>query len=70
MHPWHAMVFDVSSNLMTANLQESIVLTLNADYEMHGHGGMLKYTLMIDKVINLSEKAIKNMTHSIKAYDI
>eukprot|EP00957_Ditylum_brightwellii_P181182 13801073-Ditylum_brightwellii.AAC.1 len=55
---------------MTANLQENIVLTLNADYEIHENGGMLKYALMIDKVINLSEKAIKNMTYSIKAYDV
>eukprot|EP00957_Ditylum_brightwellii_P158842 12090230-Ditylum_brightwellii.AAC.1 len=57
-------------NLMTTDLQESIVLTLNADYEMQEHGGMLTYTLMIDKVINLSKTIIENMTCSIKEYNI
>eukprot|EP00957_Ditylum_brightwellii_P066016 5006776-Ditylum_brightwellii.AAC.1 len=37
---------------------------------MHEHGGMLTYALMIDKVINLFEKFIENMTCSIKDYNI
>eukprot|EP00957_Ditylum_brightwellii_P131321 10016072-Ditylum_brightwellii.AAC.1 len=56
-------------NSMTTDLQESIVSTLNADYEMHEHRGRLTYALMIDKVTNLSEKAIENMICSIKEYN-
>eukprot|EP00957_Ditylum_brightwellii_P169995 12938909-Ditylum_brightwellii.AAC.1 len=57
-------------NSMTTNLQEIIISTLNADYEMHEHGGMLTYALMIDKAINLSEKVIESMTCSIKEHNI
>eukprot|EP00957_Ditylum_brightwellii_P038331 2897755-Ditylum_brightwellii.AAC.1 len=57
-------------NSMMTDLQESIISILNADYEMHEHGDMLTYALMIDKVINLSEKVIENMTCSIKEYNI
>eukprot|EP00957_Ditylum_brightwellii_P025869 1957045-Ditylum_brightwellii.AAC.1 len=55
---------------MTTDLQGSIVSTLNTDYEMHEHRSMLTYALMIDKLINPSEKAIETMTHSIKEYNI
>eukprot|EP00957_Ditylum_brightwellii_P032249 2443633-Ditylum_brightwellii.AAC.1 len=52
------------------DLQENIISALNANYEIHEHGGMLTYALMTDKVINLYEKAIENMTCSIKEYNI
>eukprot|EP00957_Ditylum_brightwellii_P138981 10592914-Ditylum_brightwellii.AAC.1 len=57
-------------NSMMTDLQESIDLTLNADYETHEHRGMHTYALMIDKVINLSKKVIENMTCSFKEYNI
>eukprot|EP00957_Ditylum_brightwellii_P047273 3591329-Ditylum_brightwellii.AAC.1 len=57
-------------NFMTPELQQTAISTLHSNYKKHEHEGMLTYTVMIDKIINLSKQAIKSMTKNIKEYNI
>eukprot|EP00957_Ditylum_brightwellii_P104877 7993235-Ditylum_brightwellii.AAC.1 len=46
-------------NSMHSKLEQSVNTTMNSEYSSDQHRGPLTFAIMIDKVINLSERAIK-----------
>eukprot|EP00957_Ditylum_brightwellii_P033034 2504613-Ditylum_brightwellii.AAC.1 len=57
-------------NSMHSKLEQSINTTTSSHYSSDQHREPLTFAIMIDKVINLSECAIKSMSASIKNYKI
>ena len=57
-------------NSMEEELQESVHMTLMKTYKGKSMGGPLTFSMMINKIINLSESAIELMIGHIKSYDI
>eukprot|EP00957_Ditylum_brightwellii_P161888 12325193-Ditylum_brightwellii.AAC.1 len=55
---------------MNLDLEQEITSDLSHGYSRAQLGGPLTFALMIDKIINLSETAIENLTNGFKNYDI
>ena len=57
-------------NSMEPDLSNSVISTLNHDFDAGQIGGPLTFAVMIDKCINLSENAIEALAKSIENFDI
>jgi hypothetical protein len=57
-------------NSMDPDLSNSVISTLNHDFDAGQMGGPLTFAVMIDKCINLSENAIEALAKSIENFDI
>ena len=55
---------------MDKDLKESVYSTLSQDFGRADIGGPLTFSILIEKVINLSETAIESMTSHVKNYNL
>lgn len=55
---------------MDKELQESVYSTLSQEFGRVDIGGPLTFSILIEKVINLSESAIESMTNHVKNYSL
>eukprot|EP00957_Ditylum_brightwellii_P130586 9961304-Ditylum_brightwellii.AAC.1 len=55
---------------MNLDLEQEIASDLSHGYSRAQLGGLLTFALMVDKIINLSDTAIENLTNGIKNHDI